>query len=87
MGALAGGRGSGAGPRAYTAKALSAGMREAGVKRLFVVGVACGLEVAPGVQLIDSPEFPEAWKAIALAHARAWGEARETSERWGSAGV
>jgi uncharacterized protein len=57
---------------ADAAKALIAGLREAGVKRLVVVGGAGGLEVAPGVQLVDSPGFPEAWKGIALAHRDAW---------------
>ena len=33
--------------------------------RLLVVGGAGGLEVAPGVQLIDTPEFPAQWKATA----------------------
>lgn len=33
--------------------------------RLLVVGGAGSLEVAPGVQLIDTPEFPQQWKATA----------------------
>ena len=33
-------------------------VRESGVKRYFVVGGAGSLEVAPGVRLIDTPEFP-----------------------------
>jgi putative NADH-flavin reductase len=44
------------------------GLARAGVSRLVVVGGAGSLEVAPGVQLVDTPEFPEAWKGIALAH-------------------
>lgn len=43
------------------------GVKEAGLKRLLVVGGAGSLEVAPGVQVVDSPEFPEDWKAGALA--------------------
>ena len=39
----------------------------AGVKRLLVVGGAGSLEVAPGVQLVDTPDFPEAYKPEALA--------------------
>jgi putative NADH-flavin reductase len=50
------------------ARALVAGLREAGVRRLIVVGGAGSLEVAPGVQLVDTPSFPDAWMAIALAH-------------------
>jgi putative NADH-flavin reductase len=41
--------------------------KQAGVKRLINVGGAGSLEVAPGVQLVDTPEFPAAWKAGALA--------------------
>jgi putative NADH-flavin reductase len=44
------------------------GLKQAHVKRLIVVGGAGSLEVAPGVQLVDSPGFPEAYKPVALAH-------------------
>jgi len=37
-------------------------------KRSIVVGGAASLEVAPGVQLVETPDFPAAWKQIALAH-------------------
>ncbi|KFG94053.1 3-beta hydroxysteroid dehydrogenase [Burkholderia paludis] len=50
------------------AKALVAGVRQAGLKRLVVVGGAGSLEVAPGKQLVDGEGFPEAYKAVALAH-------------------
>lgn len=39
--------------------------RRAGVPRLLVVGGAGSLEVAPGVQLLDTPEFPAAYKPTA----------------------
>ncbi|KAA1176089.1 NAD(P)-dependent oxidoreductase [Marinobacter salinexigens] len=39
--------------------------RKAGVKRLMMVGGAGSLEVAPGIQLIDTPEFPSEYKATA----------------------
>ena len=42
------------------------GVKKAGVKRLLVVGGAGSLEVSPGVQLVDTPEFPEQWKPGAL---------------------
>jgi hypothetical protein len=42
-------------------------VKQAGVKRLLVVGGAGSLEVAPGVQLVETPEFPEQWKPGALA--------------------
>lgn len=43
------------------------GVKAAGLKRLLVVGGAGSLEVAPGVQVVDGPEFPEEWKPGALA--------------------
>jgi hypothetical protein len=49
------------------AHSLLEGVAKAGVKRLIVVGGAGSLEVAPGVQLVDTPQFPEAWKPVALA--------------------
>jgi putative NADH-flavin reductase len=47
------------------------GLKQAGVKRLLVVGGAGSLEVSPGVQLVDTPNFPEAYKPSALAHREA----------------
>ena len=46
-------------------KLLIEAVKEAGVKRHFVVGGAGSLEVAPGVKLIDTPQFPAAHKAEA----------------------
>jgi hypothetical protein len=37
----------------------------AGVRRLLVVGGAGSLEVAPGLQLLDTPSFPAAYKGTA----------------------
>src|SRR5574343_2027282 len=47
--------------------AITAGVKQAGVARLLVVGGAGSLYVAPGVQLVDTPQFPAEWKAGALA--------------------
>lgn len=38
---------------------------------LIVVNGAGSLEVEPGVQLVDTPNFPKAWKPLALAHREA----------------
>lgn len=46
---------------------LSAAIKASGVKRWLVVGGAGSLEVAPGVALITTPEFPEAYKKEAQA--------------------
>lgn len=48
------------------AKAVIAATKLAGVGRLLVVGGAGSLEVRPGRELIDEPDFPEAWKPGAL---------------------
>src|SRR2546428_4062155 len=50
------------------ARALIAGVPRASVRRLLVVGGAGSLEVRPGAQLVDTPEFPAAWRPVALAH-------------------
>lgn len=48
-------------------QSLIGAVKKAGVKRLLVVGGAGSLEVSPGVELVDTPDFPEAYKPEALA--------------------
>lgn len=48
-------------------EAIEKGTQQAGVKRLLTVGGAGSLEVAPGVQLVDTPQFPAEWKTGALS--------------------
>ncbi|MEW9551326.1 NAD(P)-dependent oxidoreductase [Nonomuraea sp. NPDC050783] len=55
------------GPFMEASRALVEGAREAGVRRLIVVGGAGSLKVAPGVDLVDTPEFPDVYKKEALA--------------------
>jgi len=59
------------------AHGLLQGLRKGGVHRLVVVGGAGSLEVAPGVQLADTPEFPKDWKPVAEAHREALSIYRE----------
>ena len=40
-------------------KSIIAAVKKAGIKRVLWVGGAGGLEVAPGVQAIDTPDFPD----------------------------
>jgi putative NADH-flavin reductase len=47
------------------------GLKQAHVKRLIIAGGAGSLEVAPGLQLVDTPDFPEMYKPTALAHREA----------------
>jgi putative NADH-flavin reductase len=49
------------------ASALIEGAKKAGVRRLVIVGGAGSLEVAPGKQIVDAPDFPTAYKPEALA--------------------
>jgi len=48
-------------------RAIIDGVKKAGVKRLLFVGGAGSLEVKPGVQSVDLPEFPAEYKQGALA--------------------
>jgi putative NADH-flavin reductase len=48
------------------AETLLTALKTAGVPRLLVTGGAGSLEVAPGVRLIDTPDFPDAFKPYAL---------------------
>lgn len=46
---------------------LILGLKQAHTKRLIIVGGAGSLEVSPGVQLVDTPNFPVEYKSNALA--------------------
>lgn len=48
-------------------KSIEEGIQQSGVKRLLVIGGAGSLEASPGVQLVDTPQFPADWKAGATA--------------------
>ncbi len=43
-------------------RAIEAGVKLSGVKRLIVIGGAGSLEIKPGLQLIDTPQFPAEYK-------------------------
>ena len=48
-------------------ESIQQAVKLSGVKRLLVVGGAGSLEIAPGVQLVDTPQFPAEWKTGATA--------------------
>jgi uncharacterized protein len=50
--------------------------------RLIVVGGAASLEVAPGVTLLSTKDFPAEWKPIAQAHEKALELLRASSIDW-----
>lgn len=51
----------------FKAADLLLALKQAGVKRLAVVGGAGSLEIAPGKVLVDTPEFPAEYKSEASA--------------------
>jgi putative NADH-flavin reductase len=53
---------------ATAAKSLIEGVAANQPMKLVIVGGAGSLEAAPGVQLVDTPDFPAAYKKPALAH-------------------
>jgi len=63
---------------------LIQGVERARVKRLVAVGGAGTLEVAPGLQLVDTPNFPAEWKGIALAHREALELLKSAKTDWTS---
>ena len=65
------------------ARSIINGVKKAGVKRLLFVGGAGSLEVKPGIQSVDLPEFPTEYKQGALATREALNMLRkEVSLEW-----
>lgn len=54
---------------ADAARALLAGAVRVGARRVVAIGLAANLEVAPGVRMMDTPEFPADYRPWAEAHA------------------
>jgi len=61
------------------ARSLIDGLTRAGVRRLVVVGGASSLEVAPGVRLVDAPNFPQEFLPVARAHGEALGTLKKNT--------
>jgi putative NADH-flavin reductase len=57
-------------------------VKRGGSPRLVVVGGAGGLDVAPGVTLLDSGYLPDAYKPIAESHVRALDVLRSSDIDW-----
>ncbi len=55
---------------------------KAGGPRLLVVGGAGGLEVAPGVSLLDSGNVPEMFIPIAVSHGKAYKLLKDSNIDW-----
>ena len=50
------------------------------MRRLVILGGAGGLEISPGVRVVDAPDFPAMWKANALAQIKALALYREVED-------
>jgi putative NADH-flavin reductase len=53
---------------AEVAVPLIKGLKQADVKRLIIVGGAGSLKTPSGMDLVDTPNFPEEYKSTSLAH-------------------
>ncbi|MEW2355440.1 NAD(P)H-binding protein [Spirillospora sp. NPDC029432] len=66
-----------------TTRTLLAGLRRTGVRLLLVGGAATLTDPATGLRVVDGPDFPAAWRPIALACAGQLGACRaETAVDW-----
>ena len=64
-------------------QAIVEGVKAAGLKRLLIVGCAGSLYVAPALQLLDTPEFPDEFKQGGLASRVVFSQIRlETTLDW-----
>jgi uncharacterized protein len=61
-------------------QSIVSAVKQAGVPRLLLVGGAGGLEVSPGVQLIDTPQFPAQWKGTAEGARQAFNLLRQDQD-------
>lgn len=65
---------------ASAATALVTAARLSGIRRVLAVGGAATLEVAPGIKVLDTPDFPEAWKPVARGTARVLDALRDATD-------
>ncbi|HWR34349.1 MAG TPA: NAD(P)-dependent oxidoreductase [Clostridia bacterium] len=59
---------------------IIAAIKKAGIRRVLWVGGAGGLELKPGVRVVDDPDFPDAVKPGALATLNALDQLRKEPE-------
>ena len=65
-----------------TAEALIEGLAKAGTARLIVVGGAGTLEIRPGVQRLDTPEYPDVYRPSGNAQREALALYRASALDW-----
>ncbi|MHC5861616.1 NAD(P)-dependent oxidoreductase [Nostoc sp.] len=67
---------------ADAARSLIEGLSQVGIRRLVVVGGAGVLEVEPGVEFVDSPNFFEAYRPLGLVHRQAYNLYKTSDLDW-----
>ncbi len=67
---------------ADAARSLIEGLSQSGIRRLVVVGGAGVLEVEPGVQFVDSPNFFEEYRPLGLVHREAYNLYKTSDLDW-----
>jgi len=67
---------------AAAARALIAGLSGAGPRRLLAVGGAGTLEIRPGVQRLDTPDYPEVYRPSGYAQREALALYRSSGLDW-----
>ncbi|MET8280863.1 NAD(P)H-binding protein [Micromonospora sp. NPDC005174] len=65
-----------------SSRALAAGLAEAGVRRLVVVGLASIMPGASGRALMDEPGYPDGYRSFYLGHAAGLDELRTCDLDW-----
>ncbi|HEY4050326.1 MAG TPA: NAD(P)H-binding protein [Acidobacteriaceae bacterium] len=69
---------------AAATRSLLSALEQARVRRFLMVGGAGNLEVAPGVPIVDTPQFPPQWISHGLAHKEALSILRQSDLDWTS---
>jgi len=65
-------------------RSLLSALERTGVRRFLMVGGAGNLEVAPGVPIVDTPQFPPQWISHGLAHKEALSVLKQSDLDWTS---
>jgi hypothetical protein len=65
-------------------RSLLSALEQVRVRRFLMVGGAGNLEVAPGVPIVDTPQFPPQWISHGLAHKEALSILRQSDLDWTS---
>ncbi len=80
--AIGPGAGGDAGVIVAAARALIAALQQAGPPRLLLVGGAGTLEIRPGVQRIDTPDYPDIYRPMGVAQKEALALCRASTLDW-----